>query len=278
VTHSLTTSMLEPRPVTVERFTLRAVGRTDVGRQRTQNEDAMYFSDFLGVYVVCDGMGGHASGQVASDLAIRTIVHAMKTGEPMPAPGQDPLVAAMKASNAAVFQRAQLDVKCHGMGTTAVGLRAEGDIFHVCHAGDSRGYLLRQNQLHQITRDHSLVNLYEERPDLIGQLGPATSNVIIRAIGLDASVEIEHRTLQMEHGDVYLLCCDGLNDTVDDWMIREIMTSGESLEAVADNLIRAANNNGGTDNITVIVVSVFDEYRLAAAPGQSYHSYHSSAY
>src|SRR5512145_887756 len=116
--------MSEPRRVPVERFALRAVGRTDVGAQRTQNEDAMYFDDFLGVYVVCDGMGGHASGQVASDLAIRTIVHALKTGEPAPAPGQDPLVTAMKAANVAVFQRAQIDPSCHGMGTTAVGFRA----------------------------------------------------------------------------------------------------------------------------------------------------------
>ena len=101
--------MAEPRVVPVERFIMRAVGRTDVGVQRTQNEDAMYFDDFLGVYLVCDGMGGHASGQVASDLAIRTIVHSLKTSDPAPAPGQDPLVAAMKAANAAVFQRAQID-------------------------------------------------------------------------------------------------------------------------------------------------------------------------
>jgi protein phosphatase len=249
--------MLEPRHVPIERFTLRAVGRTDVGVQRTQNEDAMYFDDFLGVYVVCDGMGGHASGQVASDLAIRTIVHSLKTGDPPPAPGQDPMVASMRAANAAVFQRAQIDPTCHGMGTTAVGLRAEEGIFHICHCGDSRAYLLRHNQFHQLTRDHSLRNLYEDRPDLIGQLGPATSNVIIRAVGLDAAVEIEHNTIAIEHGDLYLLCCDGLSDLVDDWMVREILTSGESLEHMAENLIRAANNNGGTDNITVVLVQTF---------------------
>ena len=101
--------MEQSRPIPVERFLLRGVGRTDVGAQRTQNEDAMYYDDFLGVYIVCDGMGGHASGQVASHIAIRTIVHSLKTGDPAPAPGSDQLVAAMKAANAAVFQRFRLD-------------------------------------------------------------------------------------------------------------------------------------------------------------------------
>ena len=251
--------MTEPRQVPVERFLLRAVGRTDVGAQRTQNEDAMYYDDFLGVYIVCDGMGGHAAGQVASDIAIRTIVHSIKTGDPPPAPGQDPLVAAMRAANAAVYQRAQMDPACHGMGTTGVALRFEENLVHIAHCGDSRCYLLRHGQLQQLTRDHSLRNLYQDRPDLIGQLGPATSNVIIRAVGLDAAVEIEHNTIAIEHGDLYLLCCDGLSDLVDDWMIREIVTSGESLESMADNLIRAANNNGGTDNITVVLVQAFAE-------------------
>lgn len=264
------TSSLDIR-VAPERFVLRAAARTDVGVQRTQNEDAMYMDDFLGVYLVCDGMGGHASGQVASDLAVRTIVHSLKTGEPAPAPGQDPLTAAMKASNAAVFQRAQVDPECRGMGTTAVGIRSEEDLFHISHCGDSRAYLLRGGQFHQLTRDHSLANLYQDRPDLAGQLGPATSNVIIRAIGLDAAVEVDHRTVAIEHGDLYLLCCDGLTDLVDDWMIREIISSGESLEAVAENLVRAANNNGGSDNITVIVISVVDETMAhGVAPSHGY--------
>ena len=248
---------MEPRPVPVERFLLRAVGRTDVGAQRTQNEDAMYYDDFLGVYIVCDGMGGHASGQVASDIAIRTIVHSIKTGDPPPAPGQDPLVAAMRAANAAVYQRAQMDPACHGMGTTAVALRFEENLVHIAHCGDSRCYLLRHGQLQQLTRDHSLRNLYQDRPDLIGTLGPATSNVIIRAIGLDATVEIEHNAMAPEHNDVFLLCSDGLTSMIHEGGIREIMTSGDSLEVIAENLIRAANNNGGTDNITVVLAQTF---------------------
>src|ERR1700750_1102856 len=144
--------MMEPRPIPVERFLLRAVGRTDVGAQRTQNEDAMYYDDFLGVYVVCDGMGGHASGQVASDIAIRTIVHALETGAPPPHPRRDALAAAMKAANAAVYQRSLMDATCHGMGTTGVGFRFEENLVHICHCGDSRAYLLRHNQLQQLSR------------------------------------------------------------------------------------------------------------------------------
>jgi protein phosphatase len=145
------------------------------------------------------------------------------------------------------------------MGTTAVGLRADEDLLHVCHVGDSRIYLLRGGEFSQLTRDHSLENLYRDKPELQGKLGPAMSNVIVRAIGLEENVEVDHRTIAMENGDVYLLCCDGLTDLVDDWMIKEIMTSGETLDEVADGLIRAANANGGTDNITVVLVAIFEQ-------------------
>lgn len=235
------------------------MGRTDVGRQREQNEDAFYIDDSLGLYLVCDGMGGHVSGQIASDLAIRTVVSAVKSGQPAPPPGGERLVTAIHAANQAVLQRSMADPSCRGMGTTCVGFRADADVLHICHVGDSRAYLLRDGNLSPVTRDHSLANLYEEKPELSGQLGPASSNVIVRAIGLEPTVDVEHRVMAMQDGDAYLLCCDGLTDMVEDWMIREIMTSGDDCETVADNLIRAANANGGLDNITVVVVGLFAE-------------------
>ena len=253
----------EPGVSTMARFATYAVGRTDVGRQRTTNEDAMLVDDQLGLYLVCDGMGGHASGQIASDLAVRTIAQSLKTGEPVPQNGEDPLQAAMQAANQTVYQRSQVDPACHGMGTTAVGLRVEADLLHICHCGDSRVYLLRGGKLSQLTRDHSLVNLYKDKPELEGQMGPASSNVIVRAIGLEERVEIDHRVVALEDGDIYLLCCDGLTDMVDDWMIREILTSGEPLEVMGENLVRAANTNGGSDNITVVLVGVKSEAAVA---------------
>lgn len=258
------TNLAEARPrAGQQHFATRAIGRTDVGRQRTANEDAMFVDDAIGLYLVCDGMGGHASGQVASDLAVRTIVQAIKTGEPQPQNGEDQLVTAVQFANQAVFQRSQVDPACHGMGTTAVALRVEDDLMHVCHCGDSRVYMLRAGQLSQLTRDHSLVNLYKDKPELEGQMGPAASNVIVRAVGLEEHVEVDHRVVAMEGGDIFLLCCDGLTDLVDDWMIREILTSGETLDAMGENLVRAANLNGGTDNITVVLVAVDADSSMA---------------
>lgn len=248
-----------PPPAPAPVFALTAVGRTDVGRERTVNEDAFTVDECPGLYLVCDGMGGHASGQVAADLAVRTVVRTLKTGDPPPNEAEEPLVSALKAANAAVYQRSQVDPECHGMGTTAVGIRADEHYLQLCHCGDSRCYLLRNGELVQLTRDHSLTNLYADRPELAGTMGPAASNIIIRAVGLDPEVQVDHQTLPMVHGDLYLLCCDGLTDLVDDWMIREILTSGETLDIMADNLIRAANANGGSDNITVIALLVVQE-------------------
>jgi protein phosphatase len=142
------------------------------------------------------------------------------------------------------------------MGTTAVGLLAERAVVHLCHVGDSRIYLLRDGELNQVTRDHSLANLYLDKPELQGQLGPAMSNVIVRAIGLEAVVDIDHQVIPMRDGDLYLLCCDGLTDLVDDRTIQTLMLTDEPLEATAHALIEAANDRGGSDNITVVLVAI----------------------
>ncbi len=236
-------------------LTLEHAGLTDVGVQRTHNEDAILLEPELGAFVICDGMGGHASGAVASQLAVATIAETLRAGHAA-APGGEPLVQAILAANHAVFARSRSDPACQGMGTTVVGLRFDAEGVHVCHIGDSRIYLLRRGELAQITRDHSLINLYADNPDLVGKLGPAHSNIIVRAVGLHEQVEVEHNVVQVEDDDTYLLCSDGLVDMADDWMVREMLTSGDDLQTTAENLIRAANTHGGADNVSVILVKV----------------------
>ena len=238
-----------------EQFRIHAVGLTDVGREREVNEDAMYVDPNLDFFLVCDGMGGHTGGQLASQMAVRAIVHEAST----PRASSEPLVQSLAAANAAVFAHAQANPECQGMGTTAVAMRVDGNRVQVAHVGDSRLYRLRGPSFQQLTRDHSLSNLYADKPELEGRLGPATSNVIVRAIGLEPEVAVEHRTVALEEDDLFLLCCDGLSDLVDDASVRDILMSNQPLSVMATALIDLANANGGSDNITVILVSVRDK-------------------
>jgi protein phosphatase len=233
-------------------FRLEHAGGSDTGLQRTHNEDSILMMPDHGVFVICDGMGGHASGAVASTLAVQTIAECFQTGR-WSAP-EEPLVTAILKANATVHQRSTTDPQCHNMGTTVVGVRVEGESVHLAHVGDSRIYLLRGEELQQVTRDHSLINLYADRPEYIGKLGPAHSNIIVRAVGLHEHVEVEHNTVPLQPNDLFLLCSDGLIDMVDDWMVREMVTSGDDIDTVVQNLIRAANANGGSDNVSVILV------------------------
>lgn len=235
-------------------FHLVHAGGTDVGLARTHNEDAYVVAPELRAYVICDGMGGHASGAVAAEVATITIADTLRSAASPAEGAEEPLVEAILAANRAVYARSQSDPLCHGMGTTVVALRFDDDVVHVCHIGDSRIYLLREGELHPITRDHSLINLYADHPDLVGKLGPAHSNIIVRAVGLHELVEVEHTSFPVELGDVFLLCSDGLVDMAEDWMLREILTAGESLDETVAMLIRAANNHGGADNVSVILV------------------------
>ncbi len=234
---------------------LASAGFTDVGAQRTHNEDAILMDLEHGLYVICDGMGGHASGAVASQTAIGAIADAVRTGQPPTPPGEESLVNAILFANAQVFARGLADPECRGMGTTVVGVRYDAQGLHLCHVGDSRCYMLRGDVLAQITRDHSLINLYADNPDLAGKLGPAHSNIIVRAVGLHEYVEVDHQLISIQPGDVFLLCCDGLTDMVPDEAIRQIVkTDIGDLPLAGTKLISAANAAGGADNISVILL------------------------
>lgn len=218
----------------------------------------MYVDPRLDLFLVCDGMGGHTSGQLASQMAVRAIVQGVMAVSPG-TEGATPLVQSLEAANDAIFNHAEANPECRGMGTTAVAIHLEGNRLHVAHVGDSRLYRLRGSSLQQLTRDHSLSNLYADKPELEGRLGPATSNVIVRAIGLEPVVAVEHRTIAIEEDDVFLLCCDGLSDLVDDAIIADTLQTDTPLSAIAAQLVDTANKNGGSDNITVIVVSVLNK-------------------
>jgi serine/threonine protein phosphatase PrpC len=240
---------------------IETAGKTDVGLVREKNEDSMLIDPTIGLFVVCDGMGGHVGGQVASQLAVATMAEVIRSKNPAPnANEQDRLCTAIRCANAAVFAKAKAEPSLHNMGTTVVAIREDADLLHLCHVGDSRIYRLRQGQLDQVTRDHSLINLYEENPELAARFGPPNSNVIVRAVGLRDAVEVDHRVIAMEVGDLYLLCCDGLTDMVDDWMIKEMLSDGAngSLDECCDALVRAALSNGGVDNTTVVLLRIIE--------------------
>lgn len=242
-------------------FRVESAGRSDVGLVREKNEDSFIVEPELGLYVVCDGMGGHLGGQVASQTAVMTIANAVRAGKHEESDA-DALVTAILEANRTVYRKAKGDPALHNMGTTVVGAREDHDLLHLCHIGDSRIYRLRQGRFEQVTRDHSLVNLYADNPMLAARFGPANENVIVRAVGLRDEVDCDHRVVAMEEGDMYLLCSDGLTDMVDDWILKELLEDathgGASLGDCADAMIRAALGGGGVDNVTAVVLRIQD--------------------
>ena len=225
---------------------------TDVGRVRTNNEDSLITSDHL--FAVADGMGGHQGGEVASDLALHTL-EAMFTE-----PTTEGLLEAARGANDAVLERASTDSDLHGMGTTLVAIAPmdghDGVVW--VNVGDSRLYLLRDGDLTQISEDHSLVQEAVRAGDLSpeeAQTHPQR-NIVTRALGIDPNVTIDGDTIDSVPGDRYLLCSDGLYDYVDDARIAATLRRIEDPSETSRELVRLANEAGGRDNITVIIVDV----------------------
>ena len=233
---------------------------TDVGRMRKNNEDSYLSSK--PVAAVADGMGGHSAGEVASAIAIEELAALGRRGPwANETDATDDLKQAILRANRRIREMAASDRKLNGMGTTLVALLEDGDMVHVANVGDSRGYLLRQGELSQVTVDHSLV---QELVD-DGRLSPEDAerhpqrSVITRALGIDPEVEFDLFTYKLQIGDRLLLCSDGLSDVVEPSQIRNVLLRVRNSHQAARKLVTVANEQGGPDNITVIVVDAVDE-------------------
>lgn len=243
-------------------------GATDVGRKRDHNEDALLVLPDHNVAVVCDGMGGHEAGEVASGIGVETVKRFFEIASDLEATwpfrydknkdeGQNLLSVAAQWANQRIREAGEAESgRKRGMGTTFVGCIVRGAKAWFGWVGDSRGYLWRRGHLTPATSDHSLLN------ELIktGRLSPEEianfqhKNVITRALGMADATEVDVNTFDLEPGDVCLVCCDGLTGMVSDERMAEILTKEPDLQKAAQLLVDEANANGGVDNITVALV------------------------
>jgi protein phosphatase len=236
-----------------------AAAVSDRGRKRTSNEDAFGYSIEHGVYLVCDGMGGAAAGEIASSLAVDEFMRLLTgrtTGEPL----DEVIEQAISTANEAIFSRSQTNPRLNGMGTTLVALVADERRVRVLNIGDSRCYRLRSEQLELITQDHSLV----DEQVRLGRMTEAEAlrsplrNVITRAVGTQSRVTPDVFDLAAEPGDLFLLCSDGLTRELPDVRIESLLSEGlptlSPLANLCSRLVEAANHAGGGDNITCLLV------------------------
>ena len=251
------------------RFTVVSAGTTDVGRKRTHNEDSFLVDDDLQLYVVADGMGGHAGGGTASRLAVETIDREVRSaskarettsrlrGPLQESPLPEVLRSAVEKACQAIFSAAQDDPQLQGMGTTVIALLVKDNHALFAHVGDSRAYLVRGDLIQQISEDHSLVNEQIKA----GMITPEEAkhsrykNIITRSVGFEEEVQVDVMGLITEPNDVFILCSDGLANMVDDNEMREIARR-YPIQELPRRFVDLANERGGDDNVTVIVVQV----------------------
>lgn len=231
--------------------------RSDVGCVRSHNEDSYLVQSPL--FCVCDGMGGHAAGEVASSIAVETIAKtAPHTADPAL------LGAAIEAANAAVIEAALNGLGKPGMGCTATAAYIEGNTIAIAHVGDSRAYLLHEGTLIRVTRDHSYVEELVDAGEITADEARVHPNrsVITRALGSGPAMYADHFSLNIEEGDRLILCSDGLSSMIPDGEIENIATQSSTAQICTDNLVDAALAAGGSDNCTVVVVDVVDDGKL----------------
>jgi protein phosphatase len=244
-----------------------AHGGSDVGKVRRENEDNYAALAHLGLFVVADGMGGAAAGEVASRITVKEVQRAVDDGETTwpddstvvsPESGARRMLAGLHRANRTIRLRGELDPDKRGMGTTFAGLLLLKRCALVAHVGDSRVYRLRDGELTQLTQDHSLVNLLVAH-GLLAHEEAATSrqrHVITRAVGVHETLEVETKIIDLRAGDTFLVCSDGLHGEVPRELIEAILKREKDPRRAVEKLIAAANDMGGADNVTAIVARI----------------------
>jgi serine/threonine protein phosphatase PrpC len=254
---------------------VKVAGKTDIGLVRSGNEDFLHLDPENNVYAVCDGMGGHQAGEVASMLAADTIQTVfshfnkpllddpkLDLGKPLPA-SAELLTKAIRLANRAVYNTALEDPSKAGMGTTVVATAFEADFVSVAHVGDSRAYRLDEKELLPLTKDHSLIQEIQDEENISENEASSFygKNVITRALGVRGNVEVDSRIVKVKPGDIFILCSDGLCGFADDDEIFEVACKAErNIDRIVDNLVQMANDRGGQDNVTVIAIEVVDVF------------------
>jgi protein phosphatase len=253
---------------------LTFVGKTDTGRVREHNEDTIASDVDVGLLVLADGMGGYNAGEVASGIAVKTITNLVREGlarEDLAAVDRSTgltrpsivLRDAITRANKIIYQTARSQAECEGMGTTVVAALFYDNRISIAHVGDSRLYRQRGSEIAQVTMDHSLLQELVDR----GFYSPeeaqraANKNYVTRALGVEPQVEVEVQEHPVDKGDIFILCSDGLSDMVEDEDIRlTISTFGANLDTVAKQLIQLANENGGRDNVSVVLAQANEAF------------------
>ena len=253
---------------------IRSVGLSDVGRVREHNEDTIGVDADIGLFVLADGMGGYNAGEVASGSAVKTVMSLVKealehqdmnSADPETGMARPAIVLrdAIARANKIIYQTARTQQQCEGMGTTIVACLFYDNKVAIAHVGDSRLYRLRASHFERMTMDHSLLQELVDRGFYSqAEAKRATNkNYVTRALGVEPTVDVEIHEQPVQKGDFFVLCSDGLPDMVEDDDIQLTMsTFSDNLEMVAKQLIQLSNDNGGRDNVSIILAQVVDSF------------------
>ena len=234
--------------------------RTDIGKVRTNNEDSILIDQERGIFLLADGMGGHNAGEIASRLAVDT-VHVFLKDIVVNTDDEGAILDALDVSvmkaHEAIKEKAYSDINLRGMGTTLVVLVIKNEKAYICHAGDSRAYLMRDN-LEQLTKDHTVGDSWVEQGLMTReQVPPQQWHMLTQAVGSGDYPVPDNMTVELKPGDILLLCSDGLTDLLTDEEIAAILTKDNNeINEIADSLVAEANNRGGRDNISLILLAL----------------------